>query len=94
MVQHPVRDDAVELAVCERQRLCVADAGVDAAGARQLDHPLRLVDRDHVGAELRDDALGELAPAAADLQHAPWRDLCDRVERDPACIALAELLAA
>ncbi len=94
MVQHPIGDDAVERAVRERQLLRVADAGVDAAGARQLDHPLRLVDRDHVGAKLLDDALGELTPAAADLQHAARRDLGDGVERDPTRIALAELHAA
>ena len=56
---------------CRRRR---ADPGrlrrsSPPAGRGQLDHPLRLVDSDHPGSELLRHALGELAPAATDLQH-------------------------
>ena len=58
------RRRAVELAVGERQILDVADARVDPALARELDHALRDCRRaTTVAAELALDPLGELAAA-------------------------------
>ena len=53
MVEHPAREDAVELAVAERQLLGVADPGVEPERARKLDHALGKVDRRDVRPELR-----------------------------------------
>ena len=52
VVEHPGGERAVERRVLEWKVLHVSDACVDAAAPRQLDHPLGLVDRDHLGAEL------------------------------------------
>jgi hypothetical protein len=51
--------------------LHVAEPRVDAEGARQLDHALRLVDRHDFRAELVRDAGSEVSSAAADLEHPP-----------------------
>jgi hypothetical protein len=56
VVEHPRRDGAVELAVGELELLHVADAGVEAAPAGELDHARRAVDCDHVCAELVPDS--------------------------------------
>jgi len=88
VVEHPGGDRDVELAVAERQILDVAEARVDAALPRQVDHPRGEVDRDHLGTGRAADPLRELAPAAADLEHSPRRcfdDRCDgRLARIPA----------
>jgi hypothetical protein len=39
VVEHAVGDDAVELPIAEGKRFEVADAGVQPACSRQLDHP-------------------------------------------------------
>ena len=69
VVEHPGRDGDVELAVGEREILHVADASADSLGSLDLHHPLGLVDADELGAQLLHDALGQLALAAADLEH-------------------------
>ena len=85
VVEHPRRDDAVELSVTERQLLNVSEPRVHPTLPRQLDHPRREVDRDHVCPCLPCDPLRQLAPAAADLEHAPRAYLGDhaRVRRRP-----------
>ena len=82
VVEHPVRGDTVERVVLERQLLHVGDLRVDPAGARQLDHALRDVDRDDLRAELALDALGELAHAAADVEESLRTRLAHRLEDD------------
>jgi hypothetical protein len=52
VVQHPVRHDALELTVLEREPLCVSDSRVHSPLARQLDHPRREVDGDEIDVEL------------------------------------------
>jgi hypothetical protein len=71
VVEHPVRDRDVERLVVERQVLDRADARLDAAGTRELDHPRRDVDRHELGTGPRHHRRRELAPAAAHLEHAP-----------------------
>ena len=70
MVEHPVRDDAVELAVCERKLPDVCDARVETAFPGQLDHARGDVHGRHLGVELVAEPRCELTPAAADLEHA------------------------
>ena len=82
MVQHPSVDLAVELRVGERNALDVRDLGVEAAVARQLDHPRRNVDRPQIDAEIQYEPLGELAGAAADLEHPSRMSLLDGRDRD------------
>ena len=49
VVEHPGRDRAVERLGLKRERLHVSDERVDAAGPRELDHPLGLVDGGDLG---------------------------------------------
>jgi hypothetical protein len=81
VVEHPRRHRAVELARGEAQLLDVADPRVDAAAARELDHPWRDVHGHHLCTELVMDPRRELARAAPHFQHATRRRLGDRVER-------------
>src|SRR5581483_10954793 len=81
VVEHEVRYGRVERVVGERQLLHVGDSGLDAAGARELDHVLGLVGRDDVEPG-SGEALGVLAAAAADLQHARRSQREERVEGD------------
>ncbi len=82
VVEHPGRDDTVEAAVGEGQILDVAGTRVHASRTRELDHPLRLVDRDHLAAELVRHPLCELATTAADLEHLRRSALGDGGERN------------
>src|SRR5207253_378950 len=54
----------------------------EPAAARDLDHPLGLVDERQLGAELSDDPLCELALTTADLENASRPELGDRSEED------------
>jgi hypothetical protein len=92
VVEHPVRDDHVELPVRERERLDVGDLRLHPALRRQRDHARREVDRLHVGAELAPEPLGELAGPAPGIQQPLGRALRDRGERDVlGVVALDEL---
>ena len=91
VVQHPRGHRDVERAILERQLLDVADPGVDSAATRELDHALRPVERDQLEVELRDEPLGQLALAAADLEDARRLGLTNRLERDVARVDAADL---
>ncbi len=81
MVQHPVRDDAVEAVHRKGQRADVTHLGVDAPLPRQLDHARRDVDGGDTRAQLVPDPLGERSPPAPDLEDACRPHLRDRLER-------------
>ena len=90
VVEHPGGHDEVELTVGERELLHVGDPRIDTALPRQLDHPRREVDGHDLGSGVAGDPLGELAPAAAHLEHAPGRQRPDldhrRLPRVDACL--------
>src|SRR4051812_47362302 len=81
VVEHPGGDRDVERGVVERKPLDVADARVDAAAARKLDHPRREVDELHARAQIARDALCQLARPAADLEEAARLEGGDRLEQ-------------
>jgi hypothetical protein len=81
VVEHEVGRCDVKLAVGKRQVLHVADLRVDVPGAGELDHPLRLVDRDDLEAATQ-QPLCQLPAAAADLQHARRRQSDDLLDGD------------
>src|SRR2546425_8370224 len=69
VVKHPGSHDDVELPVAERKVLDVADPRVDSLRPLDFDHPLRLVDADHLCAELGANPFRQLPFAASDLEH-------------------------
>ncbi len=70
MVEDPAGDDAVEFVVVEVEPLDVTDSRVHSSLPRQMHHPRRRVDRDHLGPQLASESLGHRPYAAADLEHA------------------------
>jgi len=79
VVHDRVRDDEVEAVGAERQRLTVGDRCPDAALVSELCHPEGQIDRRHFGTGLG-DLLGELSPAAPDLQDVAWLFPADGLE--------------
>src|SRR5690348_17334806 len=92
VVQHPRRERDVELPVRKRQRLHVADARVDPLRPLHADHCRGLVDSHELHSELLDQAFGELAFAAPDLEHALRLRGCNRLERPLAWIVALGVL--
>src|SRR5512133_2167670 len=86
VVEHPRSDDRIELAVGEGKLLHVAETRVDSLRPLDLDHALRLVDSDHLCAELVTDPLGELSFPASHLEHLPRPYLCHGDEGEVARI--------
>jgi len=80
--QHPGGDGAVERAVRELEVLNVAYLRLNAAGPRELHHPLRLIDCHNRGLQLAGHPLRELPLAATDLQDSLRADLGDCLEND------------
>ena len=82
VVEHPRGDRDVELTILERQVLNVGDARIDTALACEGDHVRRQVDRNDIGTGVARDPLGELTPAAADLENrAGVATGCDRLDQ-------------
>ncbi len=70
----------------------VADVRIgDTSGARELDHPLRLVDERHGCTQLALHPLGELALSAADLEHRPRLTLGEDAQEHDACVLALEV---
>jgi hypothetical protein len=77
VVEHPVGENDVKLAVREWQRLDVGDLRIDAARPRRFDRSRREVDADDLG---RADERRELTGAAAGVEHSPRVRLRNRCE--------------
>jgi hypothetical protein len=82
VVQHPAREDAVEVVRGKWKLLRVGDLRVEAPRPGQLDHALGGVDRADARAELVGEPLREVARAAADVEQPLRPRLRHGVERD------------